>query len=476
MANKYPSQYGTWQVQFFVDGIRHTKSLGTKNRKSAEQACVFIGRLEAAKRVGDLPDAQAAAWLDGIGVTLRNRLASTGLIAARVTAQLGDHTRKYIDSHKGAASTKKQLEYVRTDLVRFFGEDRRLDLITHADAKDWNEWLAEERELGKNTRGRHVGRARQFFNRAIDQDILTENPFHGISAAVNADVGKFCFITQEAYAALMDACPDHDWRMIIALARIGGLRCPCEVLAIKWEHILWGKRRILVPEPKLDYLEDRGQREQPLCDELRRVLGEGRDLAKEGEEFVINRYRSSEQNLRTTFQKIIERAGLERWPDPFRNLRRSRSTELRDIVVDKKAAAKMLGHSEEVMDKHYHILHDGHFDRVIQAEAHAKTYAESHASHAQLLQNLMQTLSASSCQEMTEALEKQGLHHLVSPHDSLCHEPGNTGPRTRTGTPKRAMDFESIASANSASPARRREASKLIPTSNRHDCRSKRSF
>ena len=42
----------------------------------------------------------------------------------------------------------------------------------------------------------------------------------------------------------------------------------------------------------------------------------------------ITRYRDTEANLRTTFGKIIDRAGLTRWPKPFIALRASRRTEL----------------------------------------------------------------------------------------------------------------------------------------------------
>ena len=40
------------------------------------------------------------------------------------------------------------------------------------------------------------------------------------------------------------------------------------------------------------------------------------------------RYRESTQNLRTTFKKIIKRAGLKPWPKPSQNLLSTRETEL----------------------------------------------------------------------------------------------------------------------------------------------------
>jgi hypothetical protein len=43
---------------------------------------------------------------------------------------------------------------------------------------------------------------------------------------------------------------------------------------------------------------------------------------------VLSRLRGESKNLRTTFNKIITRAGLEPWEKPFQKLRSTRATEL----------------------------------------------------------------------------------------------------------------------------------------------------
>ena len=37
--------------------------------------------------------------------------------------------------------------------------------------------------------------------------------------------------------AILEACPDQEWRTLFALVRYGGLRCPSEVLKLKWSDI-----------------------------------------------------------------------------------------------------------------------------------------------------------------------------------------------------------------------------------------------
>jgi integrase len=63
-----------------------------------------------------------------------------------------------------------------------------------------------------------------------------------------------------------------EWRLLIALCRYGGLRCPSEVLSLKWEHIHWAEGRMTVPSPKTEHHDGGESREVPLFPELRPFL------------------------------------------------------------------------------------------------------------------------------------------------------------------------------------------------------------
>jgi integrase len=45
------------------------------------------------------------------------------------------------------------------------------------------------------------------------------------------------FVTREEAHAVMDACPDAEWRLLFALSRFGGLRCPSEHIALRWADV-----------------------------------------------------------------------------------------------------------------------------------------------------------------------------------------------------------------------------------------------
>ena len=133
---------------------------------------------------------------------------------------------------------------------------------------------------------------------------------------------------------------------IFALARFGGLRCPSEVLTLKWTDVLWDTNRLRIDSPKT------GLRHCPLFPELRQALEEADATAAEGAVYCITRYRGSTTNLRTQLNRILERAGVEPWPKLFVNLRSTRRTELQKSHPDH-AINKWLGHSGRIAEQHY---------------------------------------------------------------------------------------------------------------------------
>ncbi len=76
---------------------------------------------------------------------------------------------------------------------------------------------------------------------------------------------------------------------------------------------------------------------------------------------MITRYRSGGTNLRTQFERIIKRAGVEPYPKLFQNLRASRETELlaeHPIHV----VCAWMGHSALVSQKHYAKVREEDFE------------------------------------------------------------------------------------------------------------------
>jgi integrase len=169
---------------------------------------------------------------------------------------------------------------------------------------------------------------------------------------------------------VLDACPDAQWRLIFALSRFGGLRCPSEHLQLRWSDVDWDRDRgrMTVRSPKTEHHEGKESRMVPLFPELRVHLEAVWEEAEEGSEFVITRYRDSNSNLRQQLSRIIARAGLKPWPKLFQNLRSTRETELAaehpmHITCD------WMGNSAAVAKKHYLQVTDADFEKANKCSA-----------------------------------------------------------------------------------------------------------
>ena len=71
---------------------------------------------------------------------------------------------------------------------------------------------------------------------------------------------------------MLEHGPDAEWRLIFALCRFGGLRCPSELLCLEGSDVLWDRDRIRIHSPKKEADEQGGDRFIPIFPELRPYL------------------------------------------------------------------------------------------------------------------------------------------------------------------------------------------------------------
>src|SRR5262249_8493920 len=138
-------------------------------------------------------------------------------------------------------------------LLAFFGADRDVATIKRSDADAWAIYL--KAKYAPATVGRTIKGARQLFKAACRADILNRNPFEDLKAGAPPDKDRQYFVSQEATQRVLDACPDHEWRLIVALSRYGGLRCPSEHAALEWTDVDWERDRFRVTSPKTEHHE-----------------------------------------------------------------------------------------------------------------------------------------------------------------------------------------------------------------------------
>ena len=344
------------------DESRKTIRLGKIDRKSAEAIARHVEALLAAKIGGQPVPRDTAAWLAGIGTALRDKLAAVGLVESPKRAALGEFLDGFIANRKptAAPNTITNLEQAKRRLVEHFGADREMGSITPADAEGWAAALAKK--YAPATAGRTIKRARQFFRAALRNKLVAENVFIDVKASGQANKDRQFHVNRDVILRVIDAAPDAEWRLLIALSRFGGLRCPSEHLALRWQDVDWERSRFRVDSPKT------GERWIPIFPELRPYLEECFESAQEGAVHVITRYRDTNANLRTTFTKIIRRAGEKPWPKLFHNLRASRETELA-AEYPIHVVCEWIGNTAAIAAKHYLTVRDEDYERATKGGA-----------------------------------------------------------------------------------------------------------
>ena len=93
------------------------------------------------------------------------------------------------------------------------------------------------RRWERTQRAKLIKRAKQIFNAASQMRLILENPFGHMKKLTVGEAEKF-YVTRDMAANVLAACIDNQWKLIFALCRFGGLRCPSEILLLRWERRL----------------------------------------------------------------------------------------------------------------------------------------------------------------------------------------------------------------------------------------------
>ncbi len=367
MASISREPNGHRSIQFVAgDGKRRTIRLGKVSQKTAITIKGHVEELNNAKISGDSIARKTAVWLTEIGGQLREKLAKVELTDHREQVALGDFIASFIRSRTDAKpNTVSKWRTTEESLLEHFGADTPIADITDGEVDQWRRSLAKGRV--ENTVRKYIASAKVFFNAAVRQRLLERSPFADQSATIMPNESRAHYVSREDAEKVLGACPDAEWRLIFALSRFGGLRCPSEHLALRWEDIDWANQRIKVRSSKTEHL-GKGFRFVPIFPELESYLEDVRELAPDGSEYVINRYRNNNANLRTQFMRILDRAGIAPWPKLFQNLRSTRQTEL-ESEFPLHVVCSWLGNSEKVARRHYLQVHDQHFAKAVAKKA-----------------------------------------------------------------------------------------------------------
>ncbi|MCS7020419.1 MAG: site-specific integrase [Gemmataceae bacterium] len=212
-----------------------------------------------------------------------------------------------------------------------------------------------------STANKRTAILKQVFQAAVERGLIERNPFrHPKGLTVSGDPARRTFIPAEQVHQLLTTIPCPQLRLVVALARFGGLRIPFVVRGLHWSDIDLTNGRMLVHAPKTARHRGKESRIIPIFPELRPYLEQllaSRPV--EPSDFVITRY-TSQAALRNALYRHYRRLGLRPWPKPFQNMRASRATELVNHF-NPKICNEWMGHTEQIANQCYRMVTDEHF-------------------------------------------------------------------------------------------------------------------
>lgn len=280
--------------------------------------------------------------------------------------------------------------------------DRPISKITATDAEAFRRSMMDA-DYRPTTVHKRLGHARQMFADAVRKGLIDSNPFEHVRHRAGDPAERRAQISAADAMKLIDEAPNAPWRLLIVLARFGGLRVPSEPLSLRWQHVDWERNRLIVPTPKLEHLPGRSFRVMPLFPIVREYLAEMFELAPDGAEYVFpDDWRRRAQgsngwggaNFRSVLAKIARRAGLTPWPRLWHSLRASCESDLA-ASFPLPAVTKWLGNTPTVAMRHYIDPTDELFDKAANWSP-----ASAAKSAAQAQQKTKQQENAQACFEM----------------------------------------------------------------------------
>jgi integrase len=376
-------------------GKQQSIRLGECPKDYARSAKMAIGYLVVAKRHTGVPHPDAVRWLGGIDEVLYARVVAHGLCQPRDNAPAVTLA-NLLDRFDAAMAVKPTTQYkyrqVADSLRAFLGAETPLASITTAHADNWRKSIAEAKPnpddkdepaktLARATVAKRVVIAKSVFRKAVRWDLIPSSPFGDLRAGSQSNPDRAFYVSLETIRAILAVCPDDQWRGIVALSRFAGLRCPSEIVALRWGDVNWERGRLMVRSVKTEGHEGHAVRVVPIAPELRPILQDLFDRAEVGVEAVVPRLRDPKMNLRTQFERIIAKAGVKSWPRLFHNMRASCATDWVERFPAHVVAA-WLGHSPMIAAQHYLQTRDAHFDLAAGVGLGAEQAAANPATQA----------------------------------------------------------------------------------------------
>jgi len=230
MATLTREKTGSWNIRF-VDEYGNRQSVFLKRsytEQSANDLKRIIETIIVCRDNNQVPDKRVFAYLETAPPEIRAKLEKVGLITQNKVRTLSTFLDDYVKERTdwkwrtvAAFHTSKDI------MLTFFGKCTPIEKISVDDAVVFR--LGLEKKYSEATVAKIIKHCRQVFNLARRRKWIADSPFETVKLGSQRNLKRFYFVSMDEYHKLLDGCTNAKQRLIISLARIGGLRCPTDL-------------------------------------------------------------------------------------------------------------------------------------------------------------------------------------------------------------------------------------------------------
>lgn len=346
-----------FQIASKVFATSITLSANMYDEADAQDCRNILNEIERLRQIGSPLTPEIIRRIDG-RPHFKSRLAEKGIVDVKDEITLGELFEKYFDAKRrdwtGGTEAKRCAD--KNSFFRFFDESERANEVDEKNVLEFKEFLfargrANGAPFARATANRTLKSAREVFEWSVKTGILRENVFKSIKIGGTANPDKNRYIETQTVRRLLATCDlqEHweeerrqEWRVLIVLCRVCGLRNPTETTRLKWSDVDFAKGELHIDEVK-----NKRRRVCPMFAPVRVELERLREIRGDNPGvYVVESLRTC-SNMGTTFKKLVERAGLALWPKIFHNLRKSAATDICN-AYGAKSESVWLGHTERI--------------------------------------------------------------------------------------------------------------------------------
>jgi site-specific recombinase XerD len=340
----YKTGQGNWQLNFSLDGVQKTLYLGKRyTESSSERVSKLVTEIVDIRNRGDSLTSDQYKKILLLPNRIQKSLHRLGLIVVDKGLTLQEFFDKFIETKRGMkAKTRKFYRDWFKRFFHYFDTKMLVSSINKDLATKFIDCCNDNLSLCTVSRG--VGACRTIFDYAVTLGILGDNPFKYIVRDCKAtNISRQYYVERKMITKILEKCNDDRDRLIIVLARFGGLRIPSEIQKLRFCDFT--DKVIKIHEDTKT-----GSREVPFFREIKEVFNR---LSGKPQELVFpDRYGKNWYPWQM-LSDCIERAGFERWEKLYVNMRSSCITDMDAIGYPEKALDAVFGNSVEVRRAHY---------------------------------------------------------------------------------------------------------------------------